>query len=305
MGIKHRHYDHTTDYEAVSKFLIRSHRTTTGGPHRNWLEPRWEYMHHHPAIFDQQESLSRCGIWFEGDAVVAVVHFEHRLGIVYLQIDPAHAELKREMLEVAAEHLAGDFKIGRAVHVYLDEQDDEWHQIALELGYERMIDEGFTEVTAMLAATALPETIDVPDGFEIIGLDEDDDVRKVHRVMHRGFNHEGEPPEDGLDDRRRKLSAPSLRKDLTVVARAPNGDFVSFCGMWIDAVNRIAMVEPVATDPDYRRQGLGTVVVLEGIRRCAAEGATVAYVGSDQVFYKSMGFEPAYCHRIWRQVVGG
>jgi len=305
MGIHHRHYNHTTDYDAVSGFLIRSYRSTIAGPHRNWLEPRWEYMHHHPAIYDKQDDLSRCGIWFEGDAVVAVAHFEHRLGIAYLQIDPAHAGLKREMLEYAPEHLAGDFKVGRAVHVYLDEQDDAWHQIALALGYERMVDEGFAEMTMTLAATALPERIEIPEGFEILGLDEDDDVRKVHRVMHRGFNHEGEPPEDGLDDRRRKLSAPSLRKDLTVVARAPNGDFSSFCGMWIDAVNRIAMVEPVATDPDYRRQGLGTAVVLEGIRRCAAEGATVAFVGSDQAFYKSMGFEPAYCRRIWRRVVEG
>jgi len=32
-------------------------------------------------------------------------------------------------------------------------------------------------------------------------------------------------------------------------------------------------------------------VVLEGIRRCGALGATCAYVGSDQPFYLSLGFE--------------
>ena len=305
MGTSYRRYDHTTDYDAVGAFLVRTYAPTKDGPHRNWLQSRWEYMHYHPAIFDKQDDLSRCGLWLDGGEIVGAVHFEDRMGVVYLQLDPAYSQLKREMLEVAAENLAGDFKIGRAVHVYIDEQDDAWHQVALELGYERMLDEGFAEVTTRLEASQVPETMDTPSGFEIIGLDEDDDVRKVHRVMHRGFNHEGEPPEDELDDRRRKLCAPSLRKDLTVVARAASGDFVSFCGMWIDAVNRIAYVEPVATDPDYRRQGLGTAVVLEGVRRCVAEGATVAYVGSDQAFYRSMGFELAHCHRIWRKVVGG
>ena len=141
----------------------------------------------------------------------------------------------------------------------------------------------------------------VPEGFEILGLDEDDDLRKVHRVMHRGFDHPGEPPEDELEDRRRKLSAPNLRKDLTIVARAPSGEFASFCGMWMDAPNRLCYVEPVATDPVYRRMGLGRAVVMEGVRRCAREGAELAYVGTDKPFYLSMGFTPRYRHSRWRK----
>lgn len=261
-------------------------------------------MHYHPLIYDKQEDLERCGLWLEGEEIVGTVHFEHRMGILYLQLDPALRRLKREMLEFAIENLAGGFKVGRAVHVYIDDDDAEWGEIAVSLGFEKLGRE-YAEVTTRLDAAVLPAASPVPEGFEIIGLDEDDDPRKVHRVMHRGFNHEGEPPEDELDERRRKLSAPSLRKDLTVVARAPDGAFVSFCGMWIDAANRVAMVEPVATDPDYRRMGLGTAVVLEGIRRCTAEGATVAYVGSNQPFYQLMGFETAYVQGLWRKVLDG
>lgn len=43
-------------------------------------------------------------------------------------------------------------------------------------------------------------------------------------------------------------------------------------------------VEPVATDPDYRRMDLGKAAVLEGIRRCGELGAEVAYVGSVKDF---------------------
>ena len=302
MLAERRSYRFPDDYEDVGKFLVRSYALTVNGPHRNWLQPRWEYMHYHPEIYEMEADLARCRLWFADGDIVGAVHFESRLGIVYLQLDPAYADLKAEMLRHAEESLFGEFKIGKALHVYLDDDDTEWQAIASSLGFAKLARDQ-AEVTSCLRSDDLPDEIPVPKGFEILGLDEDDDVRKVHRVMHRGFNHEGEPPEDGLEDRRRKLSAPNLRKDLTVVAREPNGAFVSFCGMWMDPTNRVSYVEPVATDPDYRRLGLGTAVVLEGVRRCAAEGAKVAYVGSDQEFYKTMGFTECQVQSLWRKAL--
>lgn len=64
--------------------------------------------------------------------------------------------------------------------------------------------------------------------------------------------------------------------------------------MFFEPAGRLASVEPMATDPDYRRMGLGTAAVLEDIRRCGAWGAVVAYVGSNQAFYLSMGFQVIY-----------
>lgn len=69
--------------------------------------------------------------------------------------------------------------------------------------------------------------------------------------------------------------------------------------MWYEARHKIAYVEPVCTDPDYRRMGLGTAVVLEGIKRCGVEGATVAFVGSQQPFYMSMSFEKLFDIYLW------
>jgi len=80
---------------------------------------------------------------------------------------------------------------------------------------------------------------------------------------------------------------------------APDGNFASFCGMWYDSTHRFAYVEPVATDPDYRRMGLGKAAVLEGIRRCKQLGATVAYVGSGQPFYEAMGFQKMFAAFMW------
>ena len=94
-------------------------------------------------------------------------------------------------------------------------------------------------------------------------------------------------------------SAPHFRKDLNIVVEAPAGHFVAYSGTWYEETNRYAYVEPVATDPDYRRRGLGKAAVLEGIRRCAELGATVAYVGSDLPFYMAIGFEKVYTDPCW------
>ncbi|MCJ7551114.1 MAG: GNAT family N-acetyltransferase, partial [Anaerolineae bacterium] len=143
--------------------------------------------------------------------------------------------------------------------------------------------------------------IELPEGFRLKSLADDNDLVKINRVLWRGFNHEGEPPEgdEDLEGRRKMQSGPNFRHDLTIVVEAPDGNFVSFCGMWYENVNRIAYVEPVATDPDYRRMGLGKAAVWEGIRRCGAEGATVAYVGSDQKFYHAIGFRTLHYRNCW------
>ena len=297
MKARVRPYDQERDYEAVGRLLIRTY--DPDAVHRNWLQSRWEYMHYHPQIKEHGLDLTTCGVWTDGEEIVGAVHFEHRRGVNYIEIDPRYAALKAEMLDFAEAYLWGEFKDGMAVYVYLDERDTDLHGIATRLGYEPKPD--LSELTSTLEIPEPFPEVRLPEGFRLQSLDDEFDVRKVHRVMHRGFNHKGDPPEDGLDGRRRKLSAPNFRRDLTIVAVAPNGDYVSFCGMWMDYENRLCCVEPVATDPDYRRMGLGTAAVLEGIRRCGAEGATIAYVGSDQAFYKSMGFEMTCSQTPWKK----
>lgn len=128
---------------------------------------------------------------------------------------------------------------------------------------------------------------------------EENDLHKINRVLWRGFNHPGEPPEDGIPGRVKSQSGPDFRKDITLAVKAPNGNFVSYCGMWYSPDLDYAVVEPVATDPDYRRMGLGKAIVLEGVRRCFAEGAMAAYVGSGQQFYQDIGFTLLSATRPW------
>ena len=121
------------------------------------------------------------------------------------------------------------------------------------------------------------------------------------RLLWRGFNHGDEPPNDAIEERKLMQSAPNYRRDLNIVAEAPDGNFVSYCGMWYEPVHEIAYVEPVCTDPDYRRKGLASAAVLEGIRRCGQQGARVAYVGAIRPVYLAIGFRQIYNRSAWRR----
>jgi len=294
MTLRLRRYRHKEDYQFVERFLIRTYLEEAN--HRGWSQPRWEYMHSHP---DQQEKaplFERFGVWEDEAEMVGLVHFEDRLGVVYVQLDPRYPQLKRPMLQHAIEHLQGELRAGPGIYVFLDDADPEFGQIARELGFEPS---EHAEVTSRLRIPDPFPEICLPDGFRLRSLAEEFSVEKVHRCMHRGFNHEGEPPEDELEGRRIKLSSVNLRRDLTMVAVAPNGDFVSFCGIWPVPESDLCYIEPVATDPDFRRMGLGKAVVMEAVRRCSLEGTRIAVVGSDLAFYRSMGFEADARHTAW------
>lgn len=123
------------------------------------------------------------------------------------------------------------------------------------------------------------------------------DLYKYGEVLWKGFNHElnGEGTYDPNKDRaaaENEMKRPNVDLDIKIVVAAPNGDFVSYCGMWQDANTDLALVEPVATVPEYRKMGLGKAAVLEGIKRCGQLGSKKAWVGSSQQFYYSIGFRP-------------
>lgn len=285
------------DFPAISDFLYSLYQ-----PHNrdgNWFQPVWEYAYTHP-WFDE-EAVQRIGIWEDGGQIVGVALYELRLGETFFQVHPDYASLKTEMLDYAEDALAGTDDEGRRyLRAYVNDFDTAFARGVQARGYA--LEPGWHRPMAEFVIPKPFPPICVPEGYRLKSLADDNNLGKVDRVLWRGFNHPGEPPPDGIEDRKKMQSGPHFRHDLTIVVEAPHGDFVAFGGIWFDAINRIGYVEPVATDPDYRRKGLGTAAVLEGIRRCGEFGATVAYVGSDQPFYRAMGFQKVYTQACWLRV---
>ncbi|MFW6290676.1 MAG: GNAT family N-acetyltransferase [Spirochaetota bacterium] len=284
-------YSRNAWFDRIGSFLDRHHRP--GNRDRNWLQPAWEYMHFHPAI--DGEHLDRCAVWEDDGELVGVAHYEWSLGEAFFQVAPDRQELKPAMPDHVEAHMRGSDERGEYVAAYCGDAD---HAFAAELarrGYSR--EAGGDRPLTMID---LRRNLDyeLPGGFRIQSLADENDLAKIDRCLWRGFDHEGEPDGD-LDARRLMQSGPKFRHDLTIVVVEPGGDYVAFSGAWHDRANRFAYIEPVATDPDFRRMGLGRAAVFEGLRRCVAEGATAGYVGSNLPFYLALGFRALSVSERW------
>jgi len=196
MSIRMRSYDHETDYDAISQFLVRIYQTD---PPRNWLQPRWVYAHSHPMM--QKENLDKIPIWEDDGEIVATVLYEDKVGANHAQLDPHFPSLKREMLEYAATNMAGDMKAGRGTYVFLSDSDREFGEVAEELGFEPKPQHA--EPTSRYAIpTSLPEILvpdnqapdnPVPDGFQLQSLaDEFASRRKMNsRIVEGSYQSQG------------------------------------------------------------------------------------------------------------------
>ncbi len=293
MTVSVRPYVRATDYDRVSAFLVRTYGQASG--YLNWLQPIWAYMHFHTG-FDEA-SLGTFGVWEDEGEIVAVAHAEHERGEVFFQIAESYLHLKEELVIYAEENLAKAEDGQRTLRFHIDETDTDFEALALARGYHR-----FPEVRrdmTCLRITGKEIRPQLPEGFALSDMAEDDDIRKRQRILHRGFNHSGEPPAEELAGQILMQSAPTYRRELNVVVKAPDGTFVAYCGMWYEPENRFGYIEPVATDPDFRRLGLAQAAVLEAVRRVGELGATVAYVGTGMPFYRSMGFLDVAMAAMW------
>ena len=231
--------------------------------------------------------------------ILAIVHFEHAERQVYFQVRPGCEYIKLDLFDYAEENFQGiSESTGRLIReVFINDFDTSLEEIAKNRGYEMWVDYG-EDTSRLILDKPMPEVF-LPKGFTLQSLSDELDLVKINRVLWRGFNHPDPAPGEEIQGRWESMQAPNFRKDLTIVVVAPDRNYVSYCGMWIVPENRVAYVEPVATDPDYRRKGLGRAVVLESIRRAANLGAEVAWVGSGLEFYQALGFEKMFTTYPW------
>jgi GNAT superfamily N-acetyltransferase len=280
------------DLAAISDFLYGLYEPDNRDG--NWLQPMWEWVY---PWFDD-ESVQRIGIWDDAGEIAAVVMYEQHLGEAFFQTDRAHAHLKPEMLAHAERHLAATRDDGtRYLKAYVNDFDTAFEDVVRSRGYVR--GPGGHRPMLQFAIPRPFQRIHLPDGFVLKSLADSVDLAEVGCLLWRGFENPGEPSDAHLEAWKQVHPGPHFRADLTIIVEAPGGEPVSFAGLWFDPVNKIGYVEPVATDPDYRRMGLATAAMLEGIRRCAELGATVAYVVSDLPVYFAMGFEKLFSLDCW------
>lgn len=273
----------TDDFYAVRDFLVRLNADEVRSPGFLWA--RWEWAFALP--FQDTTALDRIGVWERAGSTVGLATFEEAPGDAWLVVDPGH----RDLLPAMVDHALARLSVDGHVRILVPDDDGELAGLVASRGLVRARD---GEPNAVLDLSADLGYV-LPEGFRVTSLADDWDLRAFHRLLHRGFGHAGEPDdaEPELAWRLRSTASPGQCAELEVLVQTPDGAYGAFCGVWLWPGSSYAMVEPVCTDPDLRRRGLGRAAVLEALRRARDRGAAVAYVGSGQVFYTRLGFRPA------------
>lgn len=293
MTVTHRKYVQENrfgqDYQKVWEFLNRINEKEVVTP--NYLWSRWVWFVSRPVENEAQKNL--IGLWEDEGKVVALVTFELSFGQVYVTVDPNYQFLLDEIVSYAKENLANDGWL----KMMINDNDKEFQRIAVKHRFRAT--ERKQSVAKLIITDNLPYQL--PEGFQIISMADSWDFTKYHEVMWRGFNHGEDVPytDEEIEFRKTMLSSPHLSPELTIAVVAPNGDYAAHCGLWHHPTNRYANIEPVATDPKYRKLGLAKAAIYEAILRAKKMGAEEAYVVSSQQFYYNIGFIPHVTETWW------
>ncbi|MBZ0296622.1 MAG: GNAT family N-acetyltransferase [Anaerolineae bacterium] len=218
-------------------------------------------------------------LWETDDGQIAAFTTPESRGSVYLQVHPGWRtlELENDMLAAAERCLPETDDSGQRHLTAWAHQTDELRICALqERGYVRG-DWPEHQFRRCLADT-IPDFRPAP-GYTVRSMGDKSELPARAWVSWRAF-HPDEPDEhyDGWDWYLDIQRCPLYRRDLDLVAVAPNGELAAFCTVWYDDVTRTGYFEPVGTSPEHQRKGLGKAIMTEGLRRLKHMGALYATV---------------------------
>jgi predicted N-acetyltransferase YhbS len=304
------------DFLRVRDFLAQ---TFTHFSHAvNWRIERWEYAFGFVAPFlanwredpPQQESIDdmlsqmaeRTGLWETGTGEVAgVVSIEHAdpthpaFAEFFIQRHPQHLDLLPQMLDFAEEHLRTP-RMTRQF-LYADPADKTLVDLLTARGFMPDPEKAANESEFDFSVNQIPDKPKLPDGFRLQSMVDENDLAKRCKAFGIAFNHPDPLEWPSLLSYQDLQTMPDYHRELDIVVVAPDGEYAAFSLIWYDDVNRLACLEPVGCQPEFRRMGLAREAIYEGIRRVVRKGTNRIYVGSDQDFYHAIGFIPAE-HRI-------
>ena len=289
MAITKRSYQLLSDFPKVHQFLTDNYNIQELN---GMLLPQFfEYAHTHPLF--NHKLTHRMTIWEDRNTIIAFCCYEMDIGEAFLVKKNGYETLLAEMLKQAECELSVKTGSKRALSVWVTDTQSAHINLLKNNGYTKTHAE---PVRILEYQHDFPKHV-LPNGFSCMSLNEGNDLFQLHRCMHRGFEHEGEPNGD-IDCRRLMQSGPHFRQDLSTVIKAPDGDYACFAGIWFDKKNKYAYLEPLCTMPEYRCMGLATYALTEAMKKTKALGAEYCFGGVPE-FYTAIGFE-TICHReLW------
>ena len=292
------------DFWRVQNLLIETYPITPLG--FNWDIRRWEGKRFYDDIpaWDP-DFVPRVRLWETAEGQLVGVVNPEGTGDAYLQLHPDHRYLEEEMIAWAEEHLAAPTEEGsrRRLEVEAYEYDGPRQRVLEPRGYEKTPHYGFTRRLRFEDQPIAQPTM--AEGYTLRTTHPDDrtDDQRIADLLNAAFNRTSH---NAIEYHNFTRFAPSFRRELDLVAVAPDSSSAAYVGIPYDETNRRGIFEPVCTHPDHRRKGLGKTLMLEGLHRLKARGTLDVTVDTGNMIpanrlYDSIGFTEKVRAYVWRK----
>lgn len=291
------------DFWHVRNFLIKTYPCTPLG--FNWEIRRWDGSRFHNETSAWWTRFAgRVQLWETANGqLVGVVNPEGE-GDAYLQVHPDFRMIEPEMVAWAEEHLAQLGPEGRRqLEILVYDYDRPRQQLLTNCGYRQMNYGGATR--RLRPAEHGEEPAALAAGYQLRTTKPADlaNCQRIADLLNAAFNRDFHTAVEFQNFTRQ---APCFRPELDLVAEAPDGSFAAYVGIAYEATNRHAVFEPVCTHPDHCRHGLARALMVEGLARLKALGATDVIVETGDMIpanrlYDSIGFTEVCLGHVWRK----
>ena len=281
MKLTMRLYQTEDDFWRIRDFLRRVFLANNQRQF-SWHVARFDYWRWHGIANLNDGQFERdVFIWESAKGELAAVLNREGSGHAFLQVYPGMrtTELEEEMILVAEEHLTRERSGRRELWIWADSQDAFRQDLLSARGYAKS--QWAEHQWRRDLGIPIPP-VPTPPGYTVRSLG--DGLELLERCYASGLAFHENDIKTAVENRddptwyRNIQTAPLYRRDLDLVAIAPDGAVASFTTIWFDDVTRSAYFEPVGTVPNHQRRGLGKALISEGLRRLGRMGARRALV---------------------------
>lgn len=260
----------------------------------------WQVFHmlaaHDPAnllrlVRDEQGQDRLAGFWL----------IYPDFGMFDIQLLPKFrpTDLEAAMLKEVQTHIIALNSAVSAFYTLVNEHDSSRKTLLASDGFVPAGDWLYMQHTLI----TLPEPVLAP-GFKLADMTDTNPESRAN-ALAEAFGGQPRP-----QHYRKLMQAPGYDAALDLVALAPDGSVAAFAMCWLDPVSLTGQFEPVGTVPEFRGQGLGKMLLLEGLRRMKQHGMNQVIVIVEAAeepavhLYSSVGFVPQWKIILYQKTRG-
>jgi mycothiol synthase len=307
MSIQMRHYRDASDYWRARAFFRELHKLDDR-PGGNWHVAHFDYWRWHWLENVVERCPDELCLWETDEGRIAAILNQGDPGVCHIQLHPEFrtARLLDEMAATAEREYVATYDGRRVIWIWTMKDEDDLHEVLAARGFSEQPEGGHSVETHGRRSLVGPiPPVPLREGFTIRSMGDLDELPKRSLASWRSFH----PDESdfGCDKTgswyRNVQRAPLYRRDLDLVAVAPNGDIASFSLCFFDDVSQTGVFVLDGTARQYQRLGLCKAAMTEALRRLQWLGAETAYVAWYEApagaLYESVGFLEQRIGRVW------